>query len=45
MSERHLGMWSLVEEPERVIEAMHTAPAWSEAARDFAAVRSRNNFV
>jgi len=40
MSERHLGMWSLVEEPERVIEAMHTAPAWSEAARDFAAVRS-----
>jgi hypothetical protein len=40
MSEQHLGMWSLVNEPEQVIEAMHRAPAWSSDARDFAAVRA-----
>lgn len=40
MSEQHLGMWSLISEPEQVIEAMHRAPAWSSAARDFAAVRA-----
>ena len=40
MSEQHLGMWSLVDEPEQVIEAMHRAPAWSSAARDFASVRA-----
>jgi uncharacterized protein (TIGR00730 family) len=40
MAEQHLGMWSLVNEPEQVIEAMHRAPAWTSAARDFAAVRA-----
>jgi len=40
MAERHLDMWTLVEEPEQVIEAMHAAPAWSEGAREFAAVRT-----
>jgi uncharacterized protein (TIGR00730 family) len=40
MSEQHLGMWSLVNEPEQVIEALHRAPAWSSDARDFAAVRA-----
>lgn len=40
MSEQHLGMWSLVNEPEQVIEAMHRAPAWSSDARDFASVRA-----
>jgi uncharacterized protein (TIGR00730 family) len=40
MSEQHLGMWSLVSEPEQVIEALHLAPPWSSDARDFAAVRA-----
>jgi len=39
MSEAHLGMWSLVDRPEEVIHALHTAPSWSSAAREFAAVR------
>lgn len=39
MSELHLDMWSLVSEPEQVLEAMHMARAWSSAAREFAAVR------
>jgi hypothetical protein len=39
MSELHLGMWTLVEQPEQVLEAMHVARAWSSAAREFAAVR------
>jgi hypothetical protein len=33
-------MWSLVDEPEQVLAAMHQAPAWSGDARDFAAVRA-----
>jgi len=40
MSEQHLGMWSLVSEPEQVIEALHLAPPWSSDARDFASVRA-----
>ena len=40
MAEQHLGMWSLVDEPEQVLAAMHQAPAWSGDARDFAAVRA-----
>ena len=40
MAEQHLGMWSLVDEPEQVLAAMHQAPAWSSDARDFAAVRA-----
>ena len=39
MAERHLQMWSLVDEPEQVLEALHRAPAWSSEARQFAAVR------
>jgi len=39
MSERHLQMWSLVDEPEEVIDAMHNAVRWSAAAREFAAVK------
>lgn len=38
MSELHLGMWSLVDEPEQVFEAMHNAVEWSADAREFAAV-------
>ena len=39
MSELHLDMWSVVQEPEQVLEAMHRAPAWSSEARKFAALR------
>ena len=39
MSDRHLQMWSLVDEPEQVLRAMHDAAEWSEHAREFAAVR------
>lgn len=39
MAERHLLMWSVVPEPEQVIEALHSAAAWDEEAREFAAVR------
>ena len=39
MSERHLGMWSLVDEPEDVLAAMRDALPWSADARKFAAVR------
>jgi uncharacterized protein (TIGR00730 family) len=39
MSERHLAMWSLVAEPEGVLEAIDSAVPWSRDARKFAAVR------
>jgi len=39
MSELHLDMWAVVPEPEQVLEALHSAHAWSSAAREFAAVR------
>lgn len=39
MSEKHLQMWSVVDEPEQAVEALHTAVAWSAEARTFAAVR------
>lgn len=39
MSDRHLQMWSLVDEPEQVIQAMHDATEWNADARHFAAVR------
>lgn len=39
MSDRHLQMWSLVDEPEQVIQAMHDAAEWSAEARHYAAVR------
>ena len=39
MDRRHLRMWQLVDSPEDVPAALENAPPWSEAARDFAAVR------
>lgn len=36
MHERHAGMWTVVDRPEDVVAALHAAPAWSPAARDFA---------
>jgi uncharacterized protein (TIGR00730 family) len=40
MSEKHLEMWSLVDNPEQVLDAMQNAVRWSAAAREFAAVKS-----
>jgi uncharacterized protein (TIGR00730 family) len=36
MDERHAAMWSVVSEPEAVIEALSSAPEWSLASRNFA---------
>lgn len=38
MSEMHLSMWSVVNEPEDVLEALASAPCWSADARRYAAV-------
>jgi uncharacterized protein (TIGR00730 family) len=38
MSELHLDMWSLVDEPEEVIDAFSLAKAWGADAFKFAAV-------
>jgi uncharacterized protein (TIGR00730 family) len=39
MSEQHLEMWSVVDQPEEVFEAMQAATEWTTEARKFAAVR------
>jgi uncharacterized protein (TIGR00730 family) len=36
MDERHREMWRVVERPEEVLDAIRTAPPWSEDAREFA---------
>ena len=38
MDERHLAMWQIVSSAEEVPEALASAPDWSCAAREFAAV-------
>jgi hypothetical protein len=38
MDERHRAMWSVVAEPEQVIDAIRSAPRWSRENRSFAAV-------
>lgn len=43
MSETHLQMWSLAQEPEDVLEAMRTATPWTADARKFAAVRRQDS--
>jgi uncharacterized protein (TIGR00730 family) len=40
MSDRHLDMWSLVDEPEDVPLALEEAAEWGADARQFAAVRA-----
>ena len=40
MSELHLDMWSVVNEPEEVLDALSSAKSWSTDAFQFAAVRS-----
>jgi uncharacterized protein (TIGR00730 family) len=39
MDERHLQMWQVVATPEEVPPALENAPAWSAAARQFAAIK------
>ncbi len=36
LDERHRAMWSVVAQPEAVVDALLAAPAWSSAARQFA---------
>jgi uncharacterized protein (TIGR00730 family) len=36
MNERHREMWSVVDAPELVVEALRSAPEWSRDARTFA---------
>jgi uncharacterized protein (TIGR00730 family) len=36
MDDRHRAMWSVVAEPEAVLDAIRGAPAWTPAARTFA---------
>jgi uncharacterized protein (TIGR00730 family) len=38
MDQRHLAMWSLVDEPSQVLPAIEAAEPWSEEARRFAAI-------
>jgi uncharacterized protein (TIGR00730 family) len=38
MDERHAAMWTVVDEPARVPEAIRSSAAWSHEARGFAAV-------
>jgi uncharacterized protein (TIGR00730 family) len=38
MDPRHLQMWQVVATPEEVPAALERAPAWSAAARSFAAI-------
>ncbi|MEE9133833.1 MAG: TIGR00730 family Rossman fold protein [Gemmatimonadota bacterium] len=38
MDKRHRSMWQVVDEPEGVLQAFETAPEWSAAAIDFAAI-------
>jgi uncharacterized protein (TIGR00730 family) len=39
MGPRHLEMWQVVDAPDDVPHALENAPPWSEAAREFAAIR------
>jgi uncharacterized protein (TIGR00730 family) len=36
MDRQHAEMWSLVDEPEELIDALYNAPAWSSEALEFA---------
>jgi hypothetical protein len=38
MDERHRGMWTVIEEPEQVLDAIANSPAWSPKNRSFAAI-------
>jgi hypothetical protein len=38
MDPRHQAMWSVVNEPEEVLPAMHSAPPWDSSSRSFAGI-------
>jgi uncharacterized protein (TIGR00730 family) len=38
MDERHRGMWTVIEEPEQVLDAIANSPLWSPKNRSFAAI-------
>jgi hypothetical protein len=38
MDERHRGMWTVVEEPHQVLDAIRNSPPWSASNRSFAAI-------
>ena len=40
MQQQHLQMWSVVDQPEEVFDAMRSATGWSSVSRKFAAVRN-----
>jgi uncharacterized protein (TIGR00730 family) len=40
MNERHRQMWSVVREPEEVLDAIRSAPGWSERNRSFAVTQN-----
>lgn len=39
MNESHLSMWKFVDEPEEVVEAIQSTPAWNKDAINFAVVK------
>jgi uncharacterized protein (TIGR00730 family) len=43
MNRNHLQMWQSIDEPEEILEALGTAPAWSSAAIAQAAVTKHNS--
>jgi hypothetical protein len=42
MDERHSAMWQVAEDPEQVLPAIYSAPAWSHDARQFANLPTSN---
>lgn len=40
LNRQHLDMWSLVDEPEQVLDRVRATPPWHENAREVAAVRN-----
>jgi uncharacterized protein (TIGR00730 family) len=42
MGRDHLNMWTVVDEPEQVLEAMQSSPAWDSGALQFANVTTAN---
>ena len=38
MAEEHLSMWQVVDRPDQVLDALASAPEWTEEARRFSAV-------
>jgi hypothetical protein len=43
MDQRHAAMWQVAEGPEQVLSAIHSAPAWTHDARQFANLPASNS--